>query len=147
MNCPVDGSPLATRTYEADVQVEQCDECHGYWLDPGELERIQEALEHDYRDELSRIPDTILRAYQMAQERARRPLTCPRCHTNLSRREYAYCSQILIDVCPSCRGIWLDRGELAELAVFFERSKASTEDLRKGFMDSLPQLPGGGAGK
>jgi Zn-finger nucleic acid-binding protein len=39
-------------------------------------------------------------------------MTCPRCSAELrpQRRE-----NVEIDVCPQCRGIWLDSGELERL--------------------------------
>ena len=39
MNCPRCDGKLHEKTYE-DVTIDQCDRCHGVWLDAGELERI-----------------------------------------------------------------------------------------------------------
>lgn len=40
-------------------------------------------------------------------------MRCPRCETRvLEERER---DGIMIDGCPSCRGVWLDRGELEKL--------------------------------
>lgn len=39
-------------------------------------------------------------------------MTCPNCGETLRERER---SGIEIDMCPACRGIWLDRGELEKL--------------------------------
>ena len=40
-------------------------------------------------------------------------MTCPRCQTVvLTERER---DGVLVDVCGTCRGLWLDRGELEEL--------------------------------
>lgn len=39
---------------------------------------------------------------------------CPRCADEL--REVPK-SGVLIDVCPRCRGVWLDRGELEKIMV------------------------------
>ena len=40
-------------------------------------------------------------------------MTCPRCHTaEMNEKDR---SGVKIDVCPSCRGVWLDRGELDKL--------------------------------
>lgn len=40
-------------------------------------------------------------------------MKCPRCETTgLDERER---DGIVVDVCSSCRGIWLDRGELEKL--------------------------------
>ena len=40
-------------------------------------------------------------------------MKCPRCGGNLMERVY---HSVRIDVCDSCRGVWLDRGELHMLA-------------------------------
>lgn len=44
---------------------------------------------------------------------------CPSCYTRLEITERA---GIEIDYCPSCRGIWLDRGELDKI---LERSSVA----------------------
>lgn len=46
-------------------------------------------------------------------------MLCPVCKTGLAMSER---SGIEIDYCPSCRGVWLDRGELDKI---IERSGAS----------------------
>jgi Zn-finger nucleic acid-binding protein len=40
------------------------------------------------------------------------PFDCPRCGTVLTMSDRA---GIEIDYCPSCRGVWLDRGELDKI--------------------------------
>jgi uncharacterized protein len=42
------------------------------------------------------------------------PLRCPIDGSRLVQTER---SEILIDACPSCRGVWLDRGELDRILV------------------------------
>jgi Zn-finger nucleic acid-binding protein len=139
MRCPVDGNELRSGYYEADVEVDQCSKCEGIWLEKGELERIQEVVLHDYRGELAQIPEDARKAYQAARQK-RDPLKCPACQSEMTEREHGYCSQIFIDVCRKCQGVWLDKGELQALEVFFERSKADTRELRKGFWRSLHDL-------
>jgi Zn-finger nucleic acid-binding protein len=46
-------------------------------------------------------------------------MLCPSCKTNLTMSER---QGIEIDYCPSCRGVWLDRGELDKI---IERSAES----------------------
>ncbi len=137
MNCPIDGRALAPREYESGIVIDGCPDCQGVWLQQGELERIQESVEHDYADELRTIPDTIATAYAMARERQDTERHCPSCGAVMNRREYGYASQILIDTCAKCRGVWLDRGELQALEVFFERSRRDTSEIRLGFFASL----------
>jgi uncharacterized protein len=50
-------------------------------------------------------------------------MTCPRCHTaDLDEKDR---QGVKIDVCPSCRGVWLDRGELEKLIA---RSRGDDDD-------------------
>lgn len=140
MKCPRDGAELRAQSYEADIRVDACADCGGMWLDEGELEKIQETNEHDYSDELARMPDLGYRAYELAQQKSRRTIHCPKCGAELEALEYARCSAILIDACPKCRGIWLDRGEIESLEVFFERARAQATDVRRGFFASLTSL-------
>jgi Zn-finger nucleic acid-binding protein len=141
MNCPVDGEVLTSARYEADIQVDECAKCRGIWLDAGELQRIESTKERDYSEELKRIPDHVARAYEMARQRSQKERMCPSCGKTLERREYGYCSRITVDSCPGCQGLWLDRGELSALEVFFEAAragaKADDERVARGFFRSL----------
>jgi uncharacterized protein len=44
----------------------------------------------------------------------REPMRCPNCGARLVEVER---SEILVDACPECRGVWLDRGELDKILV------------------------------
>jgi hypothetical protein len=55
---------------------------------------------------------------RLNEERARKDakssgLRCPRCQGDLQEREFHH---VRIDVCASCRGVWLDAGEMHMLA-------------------------------
>lgn len=55
---------------------------------------------------------------------------CPRCETaTLDERER---EGVTIDVCRSCRGLWLDRGELEKLIA---RTKNEVEQLERGAVE------------
>ena len=51
------------------------------------------------------------------------PLRCPSCGARLVEVER---SEVLIDACPECRGVWLDRGELDKILAK-ERAAGSTD--------------------
>jgi len=137
MKCPRDGTDLERSVYEAAVEIDTCPSCGGVWLDHGELERIQESQERDYSEELRQMPNLIAGVSAMADAKHEGPLACPACGRELEKREYGFCSQVSIDGCPSCRGVWLDKGELQRLEVFFERCRAETSKVRSGFLGSL----------
>lgn len=140
MKCPIDRTDLVRRRYEGDITIDLCPTCRGAWLDPGELEAIEEAHERDHVEELARMADLGYNAYELAQQKSGRTLRCPGCDAEMEAREYARCSQVMIDVCPEDHGIWLDRGELEALEIFFERSRAEARELRRSFFRSLGSL-------
>ena len=137
MKCPTDQTELTRQTYEADIEVDVCPSCHGMWLDRGELEAIEEKIENDYIEEMNKFPDYAGRAYDMALQQKQSVIHCPNCRTDMERKEYAYSSQVMIDLCPHCHGIWLDKGEIRALEVFFEKSRMEARSLRKAFWASL----------
>lgn len=51
---------------------------------------------------------------QAVSARTGEPMRCPTCGSRLVELER---SDVLIDACPSCRGVWLDRGELDKILV------------------------------
>lgn len=143
MKCPCDGTELTKRRYERDIMVDLCLTCRGVWLDPGELEAIEETHERDYAEELARMVDLGYNAYELARQKGGRTLRCPRCGDEMEAREYARCSQVMIDVCRKDHGIWLDRGELEALETFFEQSRLEARELRRRFFRSLVFRPPG----
>lgn len=61
-------------------------------------------------------------------------MNCPRCQTIvLTERER---DGLLVDVCPTCRGVWLDRGELEKL---ISRATREFEELAPRRDDTPPR--------
>ncbi|NIM06172.1 MAG: hypothetical protein GTN65_11300 [Armatimonadetes bacterium] len=134
MECPRDGGKLFPQAYEGDVFVDACPKCKGVFLDRGELQKIEAEHKHDYSEMMSRMPDLVAPAYERARQRAEPEPFCPKCGAEMETREYAYCSQVMINKCVKCGGIWLDRGEVEALEIFYERER---EGARRGFLGSL----------
>ena len=150
MQCPHHQSPLIHHRYEDTVEVDRCGDCGGMFLDPGELNRIQEVTENDYRDEIQGAPDLIGGAHRAALAKAKPSIRCPKClvdgdseSVEMERREHGYTSQIFVDVCPQCRGVWLDAGEIEALEIFFERAQVAANEIRPSYFATLRNLFGG----
>ena len=62
------------------------------------------------------------------------PLPCPNCHSNLVELER---SDVLIDACPKCRGVWLDRGELDRILDRERRAASGVVDDDQDFLREL----------
>lgn len=65
-----------------------------------ELQRRLEKLEAEQK---------AMAAAEKAQQKELHWMHCPKCGHKLSTQQY---SRVEIDVCPSCRGLWLDANEL-----------------------------------
>ena len=71
-------------------------------------------------------------------------MRCPSCGSRLVELER---SDVLIDACPTCRGIWLDRGQLDKILGMerrMERGGEADEDFfreMEGRRRSEPQQP------
>jgi|SRR5687768_3595060 hypothetical protein len=64
-------------------------------------------------------------------------MKCPRCDGLLDERER---QGVTVDVCPGCRGVWLDRGELEKMLAF---AKRELEEERAYYNAAPPVAPAG----
>ena len=70
-------------------------------------------------------------------------MICPKCGQELREQER---SGILVDVCPGCRGVWLDRGELDKIIAEENRSDDDDDDDDDDDGDEFQlETAGGGA--
>jgi len=60
------------------------------------------------------------------------PLRCPNDGARLVEIER---SEVMIDACPECRGVWLDRGELDKILA--KERAASAADRHHDFFDEV----------
>lgn len=93
-----------------DVEVDQCDSCHGIWFDSGELAKIVSASDVDaLRRRAAHTKELEEKRRRADQQRA----SCPRCRGEGKLVQIAsLTSDIHIDTCAVCGGQWLDGGEL-----------------------------------
>jgi membrane associated rhomboid family serine protease len=83
---------------------------------------MQEYVDFMLEDEAD-IPGTraeLNRAISNAQAEPEPPRICPRCGASMRKFNYAYDSNIILDKCPDCGGIWTDRGEIRALASYMK---------------------------
>lgn len=78
------------------VELDFCSGCHGVWLDRSELKTVSGAT-----DDLPEAQPSSVTSY-----------SCPRCGGRLAERPYSDSSGLQVDCCRSCRGVYLDKGEL-----------------------------------
>jgi Zn-finger nucleic acid-binding protein len=85
--------------FQGSVRIERCNGCHGTWLDSGDLTRVlgvSRRIRAKTHGEFTELP-------------------CIRCpDQELIEVPYPR-TEVPIDICPDCRGVFLDEGELAKL--------------------------------
>ncbi len=80
---------------------------------PIDLEDRGQALENQYFRQREQELIEKMRAKLAEESTTSLELKCPKCDGMLHETEY---ESIKIDVCNKCTGVWLDAGELAQIA-------------------------------
>lgn len=122
MNCPAcHNTPLKSLAYE-NQEIDVCRRCQGVWFDKNELLLIVNRLLS--KDKID--PQTIKEAYRdkltsLEKQKAIKR-HCPKCQIEMDLQNYSYDSNIIIDKCLSCGGIWTDAGEMRAVAKYIKGS-------------------------
>lgn len=86
---------------------------------PLELDDRGRALENEYFRRKEQELMEKMRARINSDEATQTGMKCPKCDGTLHETNY---ENIKIDVCDGCNGVWLDAGELAQIAHKDEQS-------------------------
>lgn len=115
--CPKCGKELESRVL-GPIDVDECETCKGVWLDAGELGKVEEAADPNINwldFEIWKHPENF--------KSKESELKCPSCLENTVAIEYGH-TEVNINYCPSCRGIWLDKDELPKIIESLENEVA-----------------------
>lgn len=139
MNCPRCKSQLQEVLYEG-VSIDTCKKCEGEWLDSGEIVAINSAREKTFSDaEKSKAKgaqQTVVKPASHSQV----PLLCPHCNVPMVTSNYSYSTGIIVDRCPSCNGLWLDKDEVENIQIVIEEWDKKTPELNKKFQPILAKI-------
>ena len=113
--CPSCTIELKEVQYHKQI-VDMCPTCGGAFFDAGELETIIQIV--DIFRNIRLLEEEIDTVSTYEKERI---LYCPECSKEMNPKEIA---GEIIDVCPNCRGIWLDKGEIIALKIAENHIKA-----------------------
>ncbi len=115
MDCPKGHGPLKQVTV-GSVHVDKCDECGGSWYDVDELRLLKDKeAQGDYcwiDFDLWKEMDKLRAARQERYE-------CPEGHGRMTTVRYGD-SPVAVDVCSSCKGVWLDAEEYERIVTYLE---------------------------
>lgn len=140
MRCPVCRADLSPYTY-GDQTIDVCPECRGIWFDPEELGAVAKEMIQE-----NAIPDQdakdAYRTRQAAINGNESAKLCPRCGTATTVFNYSYDSNVFLNRCPACQGVWADAGELERVAKYIKGNPAVNryaQSLTKELTDGCKQ--------
>ena len=125
MICPFCSTKL-TELKSTTALIDICLNCKGMWFDSGEFvdfvrtltesEEISPKTPQLFKEQMIQTLDTIKEKDKI----------CPRCNQKLKKFNYAYDSNVFLDKCPHCQGMWVDGGEVKEVARYLKEDPRIT---------------------
>jgi len=101
------------------VKVDKCKKCSGIWFEADELRKAK-----DQEDKYLKWLDIDLWKDKEKFKASPSQKGCPKCNLPLYEIEYGK-SDIKIDVCKKCNGIWLDKGEFEKIVTYLRHQADS----------------------
>ncbi len=140
MLCPADKIEMhrvkIISHYGQPIELNQCERCGGIWFDESELFRAKQG-------EAEKIEVLNINTLKNPSMIENSTLICPRDHTVLHRFTDKYFPQdIILARCPTCSGIWLNRGLFTKYQRFRQELKRQKEKSPedKKLEESVSQL-------
>lgn len=126
--CPKCRTQLHEISYEG-IPLDTCETCKGYWCDDSELGEIVKRREIAFSKTDS--PEITAKAASKkisGQSEVVPEFPCAICGKLMQRFNYQNSSGIIIDSCVKGHGVWLDKGEIEKVQIFFERWNDKNDD-------------------
>lgn len=138
--CPACGGTLDDYTVFS-MHFEGCPKCKGLWLIKDELRKLKNKVDDGSLRWLNTEIDSVGKTSVISTKR--RCVTCKT--TNLACVHFGE-SSVLIDWCPQCHGMWLDRGEFKAMTDYWKNElvRAHPKDIGKEAEADLKRVWTGG---
>jgi Zn-finger nucleic acid-binding protein len=117
------------------IVLDQCEGCGGVWCDRWELFPLAAAEAH-------RLDPVDAESLGAASDKPRTAGRCPRCETELRAfRDPLLPADARIERCPTCEGMWMNRGELRRLKPGDTKTKPAPPDAAQRIAARLGKEP------
>ena len=107
MKCPKCELEMQRSTYQG-VEVDRCSTCNGIFLDQGEVE-------HVLNQGITPLIESGV-VHEAAKKADLKPATCHTCERPMQPMRGL--ANVLFDYCITCRGMFLDAGELSAIQAY-----------------------------
>ena len=133
MICPNWKKNTLEKTNFYKNRIDRCSQCRGLWFDRDELRKAK-----DERDANLKWLDIDLWKENKRFRASSLKKLCPSCEQSLFEIEYGK-SDVKVDVCDSCRGVWLDGGEFEKIIAYLKKT-VDSETLARYFKHALKEV-------
>lgn len=128
--CPACGNNMARSKCDVSgLEIDSCYICQGIWFDRDELRRFFSSEVLSRKFTLNQFKVKVKEETLLPERK------CPRCEGELL--EEIQLNDLSVDECKSCRGIWLDSGEINRLLEMHEEKEL------KGRHETVKQIKRG----
>lgn len=139
MDCPRCNQPLKEIDYEG-VKVDTCLSCQGEWLNDNEMTAINKARDIVFASQMkASVPGAATPVAKKVLQLSSR-LKCPVCKVDMVEHNYAYDTGVIVDTCPKCEGIWLDKDELEHVQILTEAWESRQPEIKEQFGAALQKI-------
>ncbi|NQU68082.1 MAG: zf-TFIIB domain-containing protein [Candidatus Marinimicrobia bacterium] len=135
MDCPKCKMELLKKSIQG-IEVDECNHCEGIWFDNDELRLIKDKIDSD----LNWMDFDIWKHPEKFKPKSTK-YVCPVCESPMNVLDYDK-TEVEIDYCTTCKGIWLDKNELQNIIDSLEEeilTKSMSEYL-KATIDEAKEL-------
>jgi uncharacterized protein len=122
---------ILDKTQIEDIEIDACPKCGGLWLDHGEVERVSTKM----ASEVDRLKGLVAPRTGPPPVPSEISSACPACTSPMKE---VLVGKIHIDYCSSCKGIFLDRGELDAALELVKGSGATMGSLLAAAISEAP---------
>ena len=128
--CPRDNYALSKKDVDG-ARLFQCVHCHGVWIPKESMLSFSEEKQIP-------ILGTYLEQDGLPEHFKQGALLCP---SEEARMLFTRLNDIEVDLCPTCHGVWLDKGEMDSLPAVQTSQPKSSHSPGYNALDVLLHLP------
>ncbi len=133
MRCPSCESVLRPEKVDY-VTFDICPACRGIWVSGEQFRALAVKVATE-----GQVPSSVKLTFERRTVLKASPdnpvRDCPTCQKPMREFNYAYDSNVFLDRCEQCKGIWLDANEIIDIAAYIQynpQAEAIGRDLVKG---------------
>jgi Zn-finger nucleic acid-binding protein len=114
MQCPRCSGSLRAEKYQ-HVEFNVCSACRGIWVSGEQFQGLAVMVAAEGQVESS-VKLTFQPRKALLPSNNNPVRICPKCDFAMQEFNYAYDSNVFLDRCEQCKGIWLDPNEIIDIA-------------------------------